>query len=89
MIERFGLGRQSRSMEIASNDGYLLQYFVRGGVPVLGIEPAANVAAVARREGHPDAGRFFGAELAARAGRGGPPGRPARSATTCWPRCRT
>src|ERR1700722_475482 len=41
---RFGLGTQSSVVEVASNDGYLLQYFVRAGVPVLGIEPAANVA---------------------------------------------
>ena len=47
MVERFGIGRHSRVVEIASNDGYLLQHFVARGVSVLGVEPAANVAAVA------------------------------------------
>ena len=42
--------------EIASNDGYLLQHFLPLGIPVIGIEPAANVAEVARPEGYPDAG---------------------------------
>jgi SAM-dependent methyltransferase len=51
-------------VEVASNDGYLLQYFVRGGVPVLGIEPAANVAKVAVEKGVPTLVRFFGTELA-------------------------
>ena len=44
MRESFGIGAKSLVMEIASNDGYLLQHFVKVGVPVLGIEPAANVA---------------------------------------------
>ncbi|CAM3343374.1 class I SAM-dependent methyltransferase [Cupriavidus taiwanensis] len=48
MRRRFRLGTQSRVMEIASNDGYLLQYFVQAGVPCLGIEPTANTAAAAR-----------------------------------------
>jgi SAM-dependent methyltransferase len=51
MRERFGLNSKSLVMEIASNDGYLLQHFVAAGVPVLGIEPAANVAQVARQRG--------------------------------------
>jgi len=51
MRERFGIGSDSLVMEIASNDGYLLQHFVKAGVPVLGIEPAANVAKVARERG--------------------------------------
>ncbi|HEY4215095.1 MAG TPA: class I SAM-dependent methyltransferase [Steroidobacteraceae bacterium] len=51
MRSRFGIGTQSLVAEIASNDGYLLQHFVKAGVPVLGIEPAANVAAVARERG--------------------------------------
>ena len=51
MRERFGLGPGSLVMEIASNDGYLLQHFVAQGVPVLGIEPAANVAKVAQGKG--------------------------------------
>jgi len=64
MIERFGFGRQSQVIEVASNDGYLLQYFVEVGIPVLGIEPAANVAKVAVNKGIPTVVKFFGAELA-------------------------
>src|SRR5262249_32768784 len=64
-IARFGLGASSRMVEIASNDGYLLQYFKQHGVPVLGIDPAANVAAAAERErGIPTRVCFFGAETA-------------------------
>jgi SAM-dependent methyltransferase len=62
--ERLRLGRESRVVEIASNDGYLLQYFVARGVPVLGIEPAANVARAAEERGVPTLVRFFGTELA-------------------------
>jgi 2-polyprenyl-3-methyl-5-hydroxy-6-metoxy-1,4-benzoquinol methylase len=51
MRERFAIGSNSLVMEIASNDGYLLQHFVAAGIPVLGIEPAANVAQVARQRG--------------------------------------
>jgi SAM-dependent methyltransferase len=51
MRERFGIGRDSLVMEIASNDGYLLQHFVAASVPVLGIEPAANIAKVAHDKG--------------------------------------
>ncbi|MDA9491939.1 class I SAM-dependent methyltransferase [Bradyrhizobium sp. CCBAU 11361] len=65
VIERFGLGANSKVVEIASNDGYLLQYFVEADVPVLGIEPAQNVAAVARAKGIPTRVEFFG-ERAAR-----------------------
>lgn len=64
MIERFGLGENSRVVEIAANDGYLLQYFVRRRVPVLGVEPAANVAEVAAAKGIPMVVRFFGRETA-------------------------
>jgi SAM-dependent methyltransferase len=61
------LGPDSLVVEIASNDGYLLQYFQKAGVPVLGIEPAANIAAVARDEKHiPTIVEFFGRDLAAR-----------------------
>jgi 2-polyprenyl-3-methyl-5-hydroxy-6-metoxy-1,4-benzoquinol methylase len=60
MIERFGFGNQSQVIEIASNDGYLLQYFKEKGVPVLGIEPAENVAAAARDKGIPTISKFFG-----------------------------
>ena len=58
MKERFGLNRDSFVVEVASNDGYLLQYFVRQQVPVLGIEPAANVAKVAEEKGVPTLVRF-------------------------------
>jgi Putative zinc binding domain len=53
MAPRFGLNAKSLVIEVASNDGYLLQYFVRQNVPVLGIEPAANVAKVAMEKGVP------------------------------------
>jgi SAM-dependent methyltransferase len=59
-IERFGLDERSQVVELASNDGYLLQYFVERGIPVLGIEPAANVAAVARENGIRTLVKFFG-----------------------------
>jgi 2-polyprenyl-3-methyl-5-hydroxy-6-metoxy-1,4-benzoquinol methylase len=64
MIATFGLNRQSFVVEAASNDGYLLQYFVRRDVPVLGIEPARNVAKVAVEKGVPTLVEFFGAQLA-------------------------
>jgi SAM-dependent methyltransferase len=64
MRER-GLGGGSLAMEVASNDGYLLQYYKQAGVPVLGIEPARNVAEVAVRErGIPTVTEFFGRALA-------------------------
>jgi len=61
---RFGLDGRSRVVEIASNDGYLLQYFVEKGIPVLGVEPAANVAKAAVERGVPTVVRFFGQETA-------------------------
>ncbi|MEA3155146.1 MAG: hypothetical protein QOK44_2735 [Betaproteobacteria bacterium] len=64
MIERFGFGPQSQVIEIASNDGYLLQYFKKRNVPVLGIEPAANVAKVAQDAGIPSLVKFFGTHTA-------------------------
>jgi 2-polyprenyl-3-methyl-5-hydroxy-6-metoxy-1,4-benzoquinol methylase len=64
MIRRFNLGDQSFAVEVASNDGYLLQYFLQRGVPVLGIEPAANVAEVAIEKGVPTLVRFFGTQAA-------------------------
>jgi SAM-dependent methyltransferase len=64
MIGRIGLDRKSFVVEVASNDGYLLQYFVRRNVPVLGIEPAANVARTAVEKGVPTLVEFFGASLA-------------------------
>lgn len=63
-MERFGLGTGSSVMEIASNDGYLLQYFQAAGIPVLGIEPAANVAEVAIKKGIPTTVKFFSVETA-------------------------
>jgi SAM-dependent methyltransferase len=62
--ERFGLGADSLVLEIASNDGYLLRHFRRRGVPVLGIEPAGNVARAAEAAGIPTRNEFFGAALA-------------------------
>jgi SAM-dependent methyltransferase len=64
MTDRFALNANSFVVEVASNDGYLLQYFVKRNVPVLGIEPAANVAKVAVEKGVPSLVRFFGAQLA-------------------------
>ncbi|WP_420587376.1 methyltransferase domain-containing protein [Ruegeria sp.] len=66
MIQRFDLGPDSLVVEIASNDGYLLQYFVERGVPVLGIEPSANVAQVAEQKNVPTLVEFFGQSLAER-----------------------
>lgn len=60
----FHLGPTSFVVEIASNDGYLLQNFVAAGIPCLGIEPAQNIAEVARRKGVETISRFFGRELA-------------------------
>jgi hypothetical protein len=62
---RLGLGPTSQVIELASNDGYLLQYFVERGIPALGIEPAANVAEAARKRGVETLVRFFGRELGA------------------------
>jgi predicted TPR repeat methyltransferase len=60
MIERFGIGPRAQVIEIASNDGYLLRWFKERGVPVLGVEPAGNVAAAAEAAGIPTLVRFFG-----------------------------
>jgi SAM-dependent methyltransferase len=62
--ERLCLGAQSLAVELASNDGYLLQYFVKRGIPVLGIEPAVNVAKVAEQRGVPTLTKFFGCRTA-------------------------
>ncbi|GAB3152417.1 class I SAM-dependent methyltransferase [Micromonospora sonneratiae] len=65
MIETLGLGADSLVTEVASNDGYLLQHFVARGVPVLGIEPAGNIAEVARGRGIRTESRFLGAQTGA------------------------
>ncbi len=64
ITERLRLGKDSFVVEVASNDGYLLQHFVRKGIPVLGIEPAANVARVALERGVPTLVKFFGEQTA-------------------------
>jgi C-methyltransferase C-terminal domain/Putative zinc binding domain/Methyltransferase domain len=64
--ERLELSAESLVVELASNDGYLLQWFVEKGIPVLGIEPAVNVAKVAEEKGVPTLTEFFGAELASK-----------------------
>ena len=64
MIERLGLDGCSQVVEIASNDGYLLQYFKAAGVPVLGVEPTANTARVAIDKGIPTRVEFWGADSA-------------------------
>jgi hypothetical protein len=61
---RFGLDKRSQVIEIASNDGYLLQNFVGRGIPCLGVEPAANVARAAVAKGVPTTVRFFGQQTA-------------------------
>jgi len=64
VTERFKLNNESFVVEVASNDGYLLQYFVQNNIPVLGIEPAKNVAKVAVEKGVPTLTEFFGEKLA-------------------------
>ena len=64
MMTRFGFDETSQVIEIASNDGYLLQFFVEKNVPVLGIEPAANVAKAAEEKGIPTLVQFFNPETA-------------------------
>ncbi|MBS1644360.1 MAG: methyltransferase domain-containing protein [Bacteroidetes bacterium] len=64
MVARFGLNSQSQVVEIASNDGYLLQYFLPYSIPVLGIEPTRNTAEVAILKGIPCITEFFGIRLA-------------------------
>ena len=66
VVERFQLNEQSHVVELASNDGYLLQYFVEKKIPVLGVEPATNIAQVAIAKGIPTVNEFFGRECAHR-----------------------
>jgi len=64
MVARFGFNSSSQVIEIASNDGYLLQYFKEYNIPVLGVDPTANTAAVAISKGIPTLIDFFGADFA-------------------------
>lgn len=64
MIERFGFNQTHQVVEIASNDGYLLQYFRESGIPVLGVEPALNVAREAQKKNIPTVIEFFGVGVA-------------------------
>jgi SAM-dependent methyltransferase len=64
MIDTYGIDTYGLVVELASNDGYLLQYFKQRGVPVLGVEPAANVAQAAEAKGIPTRVQFFGRETA-------------------------
>ena len=64
LIQKRKLGGESLAAEVASNDGYLLQYYVREGVQVLGIEPAQNIAVIARQKGINTICKFFGDEVA-------------------------
>ena len=66
MTERLGLGPESLVAEVASNDGYLLQHFVAAGIPVVGVEPAGNIAEVAREKGIRTEVEFLGAETGAK-----------------------
>lgn len=66
MVERFGYNESSLVMELASNDGYLLQYFHEKNIPVMGIEPTANTAQVATEKGIKTVIEFFSADLADR-----------------------
>ena len=88
MIERLGLDGDSQVVEIASNDGYLLQFFHEREIPVLGIEPAANVAEVAVEKGIPTVVEFFGEDVArelARAVLGRPAARQQRARARARP----
>ncbi len=81
MTERLGLDASSQVVELASNDGYLLQYFQQRGIPVLGIEPTANTAQVALDKGIPTRVEFWGeatAQAVAARGQGRPAARQQR-----------
>ena len=64
ITERLGIGPDNRVIELGSNDGYLLQFFVERGIPVLGIDPAGNVAKTAEARGVPTLVKFFNMETA-------------------------
>ena len=89
MIERLGLTPDSLVTEVASNDGYLLQHFQAAGIPVLGVEPAANVAEAARARGIRTEVKFLGAETGLRRSRSGTAGPTWWRRTTSSPTCRT
>ena len=59
-VDKFGLNKDSKVIEVASNDGYLLQFFQQHNIEVLGVEPAANIAKVANEKGIPTVSKFFG-----------------------------
>lgn len=64
MMDEFRLGAGSQVVEMASNDGYLLQHFIAKGIPALGVEPAVNVARVANEKGIPTLAKFFNSTIA-------------------------
>lgn len=64
MVQKFGFNEKHQVVEVASNDGYLLQFFQKKGIPVLGVEPAANTASVAEKKGIPSIVKFFGVQTA-------------------------
>jgi SAM-dependent methyltransferase len=70
-VQRFGLDRRTLVVEVGSNDGYLLQHFAGAGIPVLGIDPAANIARVAEEKGVPTRVAFFGRATAEQLAEGG------------------
>jgi hypothetical protein len=71
LVPELKLGPRSLAVEVASNDGYLLQYYKQAGVPVMGIEPARNIARVAEERGIPTVAEFFGLQLATQLAAGG------------------
>ena len=71
VVQRFGLNEKTFVVEIASNDGYLLQYFKGRKIPILGIEPAANTAHVAQEKGIPTEVTFFDRSMQRRCGKKG------------------
>jgi len=85
IVARRRWGPASRVVEVGSNDGYLLQFYRRRGIAVLGIDPAENVADVARQRGVETIAEFFDAALARRLREGGGCAPTSCTPTTCWP----